>query len=215
MRNTIQGVHMPQMSGALSQTIQTPTGKKNPKTVSSSLSIWYKNCWKEWEDRGQGGVSCFLGFYTSLGFLLKPLLGTRYLSSSICLCIPTVVVSIQTEHKSPKTPDYSLTAKPTQTGRNQVEFQQRRFSLSFYHNYLLMGPNRENIISRSSPVVTGFSLQTNSTFSGGLMSASGKSPTWDTGKRHSSFLPKALYRSTAHWKHIFCVISHSHHKIKT
>lgn len=53
----------------------------------------------------------------------------------------------------------------------------RKHSVSHYNNYLLIGPNRENIISRSSSVVTGFSLQTNSTFSGGLTSASGKSPT--------------------------------------
>ena len=37
-------------------------------------------------------------------------------------------------------------------------------------------PNREKIISRSSSVVTGLSLQTNSDSSGGFASASGKSP---------------------------------------
>lgn len=52
-----------------------------------------------------------------------------------------------------------------------------------------MGPNRENIISRSSSVVTGFSLQTNSTFSGGLTSASGKSPTY--GKQKETFVTSA------------------------
>ena len=41
----------------------------------------------------------------------------------------------------------------------------------------LIGPNLEKIISRSSLLVTGFSLQTNNTFSGGFISASGKSPT--------------------------------------
>lgn len=41
-----------------------------------------------------------------------------------------------------------------------------------------MVPKREKMISRSSSVVTGFSLHTNRTFSGGLMSASGRSPTW-------------------------------------
>lgn len=44
--------------------------------------------------------------------------------------------------------------------------------------HLLMVPKREKMISRSSSVVTGLSLQTNSTFSGGRMSASGRSPTW-------------------------------------
>lgn len=43
-----------------------------------------------------------------------------------------------------------------------------------------MDPKREKIISRSSSVVTGFSLQTKRTFSGGLTSASGRSPTWGT-----------------------------------
>lgn len=82
-----------------------------------------------------------------------------------------------------ETPEYYLTAKPKETGGNQVQFQQRKLSFLFYNNYLLMGPNRENIISRSSSVVTGFSLQTNSTFSGGLTSASGKSPTCGTQKK--------------------------------
>lgn len=49
----------------------------------------------------------------------------------------------------------------------------------FYY-YLLIAPKRENMISRSSSVVTGLSLQTKSTFSGGLISASGKSPTSST-----------------------------------
>lgn len=44
--------------------------------------------------------------------------------------------------------------------------------------HLLMVPKREKMISRSSSVVTGLSLQTNSTFSGGRTSASGRSPTW-------------------------------------
>lgn len=79
--------------------------------------------------------------------------------------------------KPPETPEYYLTVQPKQTDGYKVQFQQRRFSSSRYSNYLLIGPNRENIISRSSSVVTGFSLQTNSTFSGGLTSASGKSPT--------------------------------------
>lgn len=83
---------------------------------------------------------------------------------------------MQAQDKPLEMPDYYLTAKPEQIDGNQVQFQQR-FSFLFYNNYLLMGPNRENIISRSSSVVTGFSLQTNSTFSGGLISASGKSPT--------------------------------------
>lgn len=43
--------------------------------------------------------------------------------------------------------------------------------------HLFMEPKREKMISRSSSVVTGFSLHTNSTFSGGLTSASGRSPT--------------------------------------
>lgn len=43
--------------------------------------------------------------------------------------------------------------------------------------HLLMVPKREKMISRSSSVVTGLSLQTNSTFSGGRTSASGRSPT--------------------------------------
>ena len=42
---------------------------------------------------------------------------------------------------------------------------------------LLIFPNREKIISRSSAVVTGLSLHTNSTFSGGAASTSGRSPT--------------------------------------
>ena len=41
-----------------------------------------------------------------------------------------------------------------------------------------MGPNLEKIISRSSSVVTGLSLQTNKTSSGGATSASGMSPNW-------------------------------------
>lgn len=45
-------------------------------------------------------------------------------------------------------------------------------------HHLLMDPKREKMISRSSSVVTGFSLHTNSTFSGGRTSASGRSPTW-------------------------------------
>jgi len=44
-------------------------------------------------------------------------------------------------------------------------------------SYLRILPNRENIISRSSSVVTGLSLQTNSTLSSGFISASGRSPT--------------------------------------
>lgn len=40
-----------------------------------------------------------------------------------------------------------------------------------------MEPKREKMISRSSSVVTGLSLHTNKTFSGGFMSASGRSPT--------------------------------------
>ncbi len=39
-----------------------------------------------------------------------------------------------------------------------------------------MGPKRENMISKSASVVTGFNLQTKRTFSGGLIFASGKSP---------------------------------------
>lgn len=42
---------------------------------------------------------------------------------------------------------------------------------------LMIVPKRENMSSRSSSRVTGFSLQTNSTFSGGLTLAKGKSPT--------------------------------------
>jgi hypothetical protein len=41
---------------------------------------------------------------------------------------------------------------------------------------LSISPKREKMISRSSPVVTGFSLQTNKTFSGGATSALGRSP---------------------------------------
>lgn len=40
-----------------------------------------------------------------------------------------------------------------------------------------MHPKREKMISRSSSVVTGFSLHTNRTFSGGFTFASGRSPT--------------------------------------
>mmetsp|Transcript_10686 Transcript_10686/g.27413 ORF Transcript_10686/g.27413 Transcript_10686/m.27413 type:complete len:202 (+) Transcript_10686:258-863(+) len=40
----------------------------------------------------------------------------------------------------------------------------------------VMVPKRENMISRSSSVVTGFSLHTNSMLDGGLTSASGRSP---------------------------------------
>lgn len=43
-----------------------------------------------------------------------------------------------------------------------------------------MVPKREKMISRSSSVVTGFNLQTKRTFSGGLTSASGRSPTYST-----------------------------------
>lgn len=50
--------------------------------------------------------------------------------------------------------------------------------LGYLHCHLFIVPKRENMISRSSSVVTGFSLHTNSTFSGGLISASGRSPTW-------------------------------------
>lgn len=49
-----------------------------------------------------------------------------------------------------------------------------------YKTHLLMGPNLENIISKSWSWVTGFNLQTNRTLSGGLISASGISPTWKT-----------------------------------
>lgn len=49
-----------------------------------------------------------------------------------------------------------------------------------FNTYLFIEPNRENMISRSSSVVTGLSLQTKRTFSGGLIFASGKSPTWGT-----------------------------------
>jgi len=49
--------------------------------------------------------------------------------------------------------------------------------LPTWESYLRILPNREKIISRSSSVVTGLSLQTNSTLSSGFMSASGKSPT--------------------------------------
>lgn len=45
-------------------------------------------------------------------------------------------------------------------------------------NHLFMDPKREKMISRSSSVVTGFNLQTKRTFSGGLTSASGRSPTY-------------------------------------
>jgi len=38
-------------------------------------------------------------------------------------------------------------------------------------------PNLLNIICKSSSLVTGFSLHTNKTFSGGAISAEGKSPT--------------------------------------
>lgn len=43
--------------------------------------------------------------------------------------------------------------------------------------YLIILPNRLNIICKSSSLVTGFNLQTNKTFSGGATSAEGKSPT--------------------------------------
>lgn len=52
--------------------------------------------------------------------------------------------------------------------------------LQMFNTYLFIEPNRENMISRSSSVVTGLSLQTKRTFSGGLIFASGKSPTWGT-----------------------------------
>jgi hypothetical protein len=56
-----------------------------------------------------------------------------------------------------------------------------RSTLQFPQNgryaYLLICPNLENMISKSSSVVTGFNLHTNKTFSGGLISASGISPT--------------------------------------
>ena len=42
---------------------------------------------------------------------------------------------------------------------------------------LLTFPKRLKIISKSSSLVTGFSLQMNKTFSGGAISASGRSPT--------------------------------------
>ena len=48
---------------------------------------------------------------------------------------------------------------------------------SLITSQLTMDPNLEKMISKSSAVVTGFSLQTNKTFSGGLPSASGISPT--------------------------------------
>lgn len=67
-----------------------------------------------------------------------------------------------------------------------------------------MGPNRENIISRSSSVVTGFSLQTNSTFSGGFTSASGKSPTCGVQKNifTASAYSSPHFIATSTWQHI-------------
>ena len=44
--------------------------------------------------------------------------------------------------------------------------------------HLTTAPKREKISSRSSSRVTGFSRHTNRTFSGGLTSAKGRSPTW-------------------------------------
>ena len=44
-------------------------------------------------------------------------------------------------------------------------------------SYLRISPNLEKITSKSSAVVTGFSLQTNNTLSSGVTSWSGKSPT--------------------------------------
>lgn len=68
----------------------------------------------------------------------------------------------------------------TNSSKNVITNHQYPVFLKSFTNsrdYLLMGPNLENIISRSSSVVTGFNLHTNSTFSGGLISASGRSPT--------------------------------------
>ena len=61
----------------------------------------------------------------------------------------------------------------------QFSVNQLWIMAKFHNKYptnLLICPNLEKMISRSSDVVTGLSLQTNSTFSGGLASASGKSP---------------------------------------
>lgn len=70
---------------------------------------------------------------------------------------------------------YHLHAVFTLFGRNKIPY----IYTMWFNNvvYPIILPNREKIISRSSSVVTGFSLQTNSTLSGGAASASGKSPT--------------------------------------
>lgn len=139
-----------------------------------------------------GSIICYPCSYTSLGFHLQPPLGqdTHLARSDFA---PPLLWSLskymQAQDRSPEMPEYYLTAKPKETGWNQVQFQQRRFSFLFYNNYLLMGPNLENMISRSSSVVTGFSLHTNSTFSGGLTSASGKSPT--CGIQKTTFITSA------------------------
>lgn len=54
----------------------------------------------------------------------------------------------------------------------------QQLDASAHPQHLLMEPKREKMISRSSSVVTGFNLQTKRTFSGGLTSASGRSPTY-------------------------------------
>ena len=53
--------------------------------------------------------------------------------------------------------------------------------------HLKISPNREKIISRSASLVAGLSLHTNSTFSGGATSASGRSPSCitDVSTRHT------------------------------
>lgn len=61
--------------------------------------------------------------------------------------------------------------------------------------HLFMDPKREKMISRSSSVVTGFSLHTNNTFSGGFMSASGRSPTWRNKRKKSGRISTTLVSS--------------------